>query len=96
MTLKRPWARAVLVGVLLVAALLHGLDGWPSDVLPVRAHAASVGPPPVRASSQAGLQTQPVRSEAATATDGTLAAILAAELLLSPSSFYVDLPLVTR
>jgi Flp pilus assembly protein TadD len=96
MTFKRPSARAVLVGAVLVAALLYGLDGWPSQALPDQAYGSSAGAQAVTAPSQAVPQTQPGSNSAATAANGTLAAILAAELLLSPSSFYVDLPLVTR
>jgi hypothetical protein len=96
MTLKRPSGRAVLIGVLLIAGLLHGLDGSPSQVLPVHAYGSSAGSEAAIVPGEAVLQTHPARNGAATAADGTLAAILAAELLLSPSSFYVDLPLVAR
>lgn len=96
MTLKRPSGWAVLMGVLLIAGLLLSLGGPPSEALPVHAYGSSAGSDAASVPGELLLQTRPGRNGAATPTDGELAAILAAQLLLTPSSFYVDLPLVAR
>jgi hypothetical protein len=96
MTLKRPSGWAVLIGVLLIAGLLNGLASSPSQALPVHAYGLPAGSDASVVPGELVLQTRPGSSAAAAPTDGELAAILAAQLLLSPSSFYVDLPLVAR
>ena len=94
MTLKRPSGWAVLIGVLLIAGLLNGLASSPSQALPVHAYGSSAGSDAASVPRELVVETLPGRNAAP--TDGELAAILAAQLLLTPSSFYVDLPLVAR
>jgi hypothetical protein len=87
---------AITAGALIGLIVLYGLGASPS-----RAEPATVGSPALDSAvverlSRPYWSTQPAGIEAAADVTGTLASTLAADLLLNPIDYYVDLPLVTR
>jgi hypothetical protein len=85
--------RALALGVLIAALLLGGLS-----VARAQVGGASVTPPSTEqiAEMTQGLALEPAAVEPAVVTPGVQAAIIAAELLLVPEEFFVNLPLITR
>ena len=95
MRIRRGAIEAIVIGVLILVGLLHGLDGLFSDALPVNAGGPSVDSTTPSTSNPTDFDLPPLSSEAAAVPSDTLAAMLAAELLLSPINFYLGLPLIS-
>lgn len=87
----------VAVGVLVVAAVLAALAAVPSWRSPVAAGSHTPDSTTVdRLTRSYFEQQEPSRAAALAPTTGQKAAILAAELLLTPIFYYSDLPFLTK
>jgi len=91
MKINRLAIEALVVGVLLLATVLHAVAAMPP--------AAGGGAPDSTTAdrlSRASLAASPVVIQAAAVDTRTLAAMLASDLLLAPIDFTVDLPIVLK
>ena len=94
MKVNRLVLEALVLGVILMALLLRGLSVTAGPMPP--ANQGSVDSTTVARLTRSAARDQPSSIQAATVVTGTVAAVLAAELLLNPIYFNLDLPIVTK
>ncbi len=91
MKINRLVIEALIVGVLLLATVLHAVA-----TAPLAAGGGAPDSTTVDRLSRASLAASPAVIQVTAVDTGTLAAMLASDLLLAPIDFTVDLPLVLK
>jgi hypothetical protein len=96
MRLNRLAMEAIVVGVLILATVLHAVADSPRLAAPAHAGSRSVDSTTVDRLTRVSPVAPPAEIRATAVDTGTLAAMLAADLLLGPIDFTVVLPIVIK